>query len=130
MNFFEYQARARIRTRWLVALYVLAVALFRLSFGWLHFRWWIAATIAYFFAVTFHFVANKLFTFEDRDQRLHRQMARYLLVSLANYLISMVCMKFLTRFSCVPTTFAFCLSVAATMILSYLLLRFWVFSRH
>lgn len=41
MNFFEYQARARLRTRWLVALYVLAVALIIVAVYFaLDWVWW------------------------------------------------------------------------------------------
>ena len=112
-----------------IATYALAIGAFRL----LHDVWnvdrLISATAAYAVAVAFHFTANKLFTFANKDASLQRQIVRYLLVCGTNYLLSMVCLELLVKQCHVPATLAFGLSVATTTGFGFAALRFWVFSK-
>ena len=111
------------------ATYLLTIGAFGLFHSALCVNRLLAATVAYFIGVAFHFTANKLFTFANRDKCLRRQVVRYVAVCLINYLLSMVCLEALVRAFHVSATLAFSLSVAATTFFGFVTLRFWVFAR-
>ena len=111
-----------------VATYLLTVWVFELLYGQHGVRRRVAATVAYVAGVVTHFVASKFFTFNNWDVRLHRQVPRYALLCLANYLITMAIFECFVRWLANFTTLAFALSVSMTTIITYLTLQNWVFA--
>lgn len=92
-----------------------------------HFDYRVAITLAYFLAVTFHFNANRYFTFKNTDETIGQQLPRYAVMVFINYLITLLTISTgieMLGFS--PYT-SNMLAIGMTLISGYLLLRFWVF---
>ena len=111
-----------------VATYLLTVWTFELLYGQFCVRRRMAATLAYVAGVVAHFVASKLFTFSNWDIRFHRQVPRYALLCLVNYLITMAIFECIVSWHALSTTLAFALAFPVTTIITYLTLRNWVFA--
>ena len=109
--------------------YLLSVWVFEFTHGPLGWHRRLAASIAFVTGAASHFLLSKYFTFANRDHRLHHQAIRYVILCLANYLITMLIFECIVRWTARSTTLAFALSVPATTALTYLTLRYWVF-RH
>lgn len=86
-----------------------------------------AVSIAYFISTIFHFLANRHFTFGAVKDCHKRQIVRYLVMWLLNYLIIIfvisICVE---RFLLSPYIGA-CYSIVFTTFTGYALARYWVF---
>lgn len=89
----------------------------------------IAVTIAYVLAVSFHFLANRKFTFRVVDSRLLHQSIRYLGILGVNYLITLGVVSFLVVRLGVSTYLSAAASIMVTVCIGYVATKFWVF-RH
>ena len=88
----------------------------------------IGVSIAYLFAVCFHFTANRNFTFRSRGARLHSQLARYAVVTCVNYLVTIGVVQICVGALGMSPYFGVLVAAATTLVSGYLLFRFWVFS--
>lgn len=107
--------------------YFLYMLLLAFCLNFLHFTNGPAVTCAYFFTVCFHFISNRRYTFQQHDSKLSAQLVKYIVTVLINYVITMLVVGLVTRFLFLSPYFAVTLSVAITMVLGFLLFRFWVF---
>lgn len=86
-----------------------------------------AVSVAYFISTTFHFLANRHFTFGAAKEQHGQQIIRYLVMWIFNYVITIavvgVCVE---RFLLSPYI-GVCVSVVFTMFTGYVLARYWVF---
>jgi putative flippase GtrA len=87
----------------------------------------IAVSIAYAFAVSFHFLANRKFTFRVVDNKVIRQSIRYLGVLLINYLITISVVFFLVTKHGASTYLSAAISIIVTVGVGYFASKFWVF---
>ena len=98
----------------------LANSLFRLNY--------IASiSIAYFISTTFHFLANRHFTFDAAKERQHSQIFRYLVMWVLNYLITIAIVSICVETLMLSAYLGVCISVVFTVLTGYFLSRFWVF---
>ncbi len=87
----------------------------------------IAVSVAYAFAVSFHFLANRKFTFRVVDNKVIRQSIRYLGVLLINYLITISVVFFLVTKHGASTYLSAAISIIVTVGVGYFASKFWVF---
>lgn len=87
----------------------------------------VAVSLAYFVSTVFHFLANRHFTFAAAHGRHESQFARYLVMWLINYLITILVVGLcVERFHFSPYI-GVCVSVLFAMWVGYILGRYWVF---
>lgn len=87
----------------------------------------IAVSIAYVIAVSFHFLANRKFTFRVSDSRVVRQFFRYIGVLLINYLITISIVSLSVDRLGVSPYEGVAASIAVTVVVGYIVTKFWVF---
>jgi putative flippase GtrA len=100
---------------------------FALSIDIFNLDYRIGMSIAYFLAVSFHFLANRKFTFRADNDRLFHQSIRYLCVLLINYLFTLGAMFLLVDGLGFSTYLSAALSVLVTVGIGYFASKFWVF---
>ena len=89
----------------------------------------IGVSIAYVLAVSFHFLANRKFTFRAVNSRLMHQSIRYLGVLMINYLITLGVVSFFVGKLGISTYLSAVISIVVTVGVGYFASKFWVFSR-
>jgi putative flippase GtrA len=87
----------------------------------------ISTTVAYVIATTFHFLANRHFTFSAVDESHRNQVPRYLVLWVINYIITVVIVSFCVKNLGLSSYIGVCASIAVTVMTGYLFSRFWVF---
>lgn len=87
----------------------------------------LGVSVAYVFAVSFHFLANRKFTFRSVDSPLIHQWFRYLGVLLINYLITLGVVSFFVDRLGFSTYLSVGLSIVVTVGVGYFASKFWVF---
>ena len=85
-----------------------------------------ATAAAFAIAMTFHFVANKLFTFEA-EGNTSRQVGKYLIASLATYTITVLIIEVAKNRFGLSNLLAVLASASVTLVVGYVLGRFWVY---
>lgn len=103
---------------------ILFVAVEVLQFGHL-----LAVSVSFVCSTSFHFLANKTFTFKSRDANVLREVTRYLCVALLNYAITLIVVYLVVDLARQSTYLGAALAIAATVGLGYGMTKFWVF-RH
>ncbi|MBO9170426.1 GtrA family protein [Rhizobium sp. L245/93] len=89
----------------------------------------LAVSVSYICAITFHFLANKIFTFKSRNANVLREASRYLCVALINYVITLAVVYLVVDIAHQSTYLGAVAAVAVTLGLGYGMTKFWVF-RH
>lgn len=84
-------------------------------------------SIAYLMAVSFHFLANRKYTFTAVTGRLFPQMVRYSGVLMINYLITLGIVSFFVEKIGISPYFSAAISIVVTVGVGYLASKFWVF---
>lgn len=87
----------------------------------------LSVSVAYIFAVSFHFLANRRFTFHRKDGQFIREGFRYSGVLLINYLITIGVVSFLVGKLGLSTYLSAVLSIVVTVGVGYFASKFWVF---
>ena len=87
----------------------------------------IAVSVAYVIAVSFHFAANRKFTFRVADNGVIRQSIRYSGVLMINYVITISIVSFFVSNHGVSTYLSAVISIVVTVGIGYLASKFWVF---
>ncbi|GAB7521230.1 GtrA family protein [Paraburkholderia sp. 2C] len=87
----------------------------------------ISITAAYIASTTFHFLANRHFTFGATDDSHGNQLLRYLVMWVVNYVITLGIVSFCVKNLGLSPYVGVCVSVAVTVMTGYLFSRFWVF---
>jgi|UPI00055F1627 putative flippase GtrA len=96
----------------------------------LHLGHVLAVSMSYTSAISFHFLANKMFTFGSRGGNVSREIFRYLCVALSNYLITLIVVYIVVDLAGGSTYLGVALSVAVTVGLGYGISRMWVFQHN
>ncbi len=100
-----------------------------LTVGMFHLDYRVGVSIAYVFAVSFHFLANRMFTFQATHDRLISQSIRYVGVLAVNYLITMIVVTFFVgRLGLTPYLSA-AFAIVITVGVGYFASKFWVFRK-
>lgn len=94
----------------------------------LHLGHILAVSISYVGAVSFHFLANKTFTFASHDGNVMWEVLRYILAALLNYLITLAIVFIVVDWGHRSTYLGAFLAIAVTQGLGYGLTKFWVFN--
>jgi len=89
----------------------------------------VGVSIAYVIAVSFHFFANRMFTFRAGSDQLIHQSVRYVGVLLVNYLITMVVVSFLVVRMGLSPYFGAAFAIVVTVGVGYFASKFWVFRK-
>ncbi|MGO4567297.1 GtrA family protein [Rhizobium sp. 2YAF20] len=93
----------------------------------LHLGHFWAISISYVCAISFHFFANKIFTFDSRNANVIRELMRYLIVAFANYLITLAVVFVVVDWGRQSTYLGALLAIIVTIGLGYGMTKFWVF---
>ena len=107
--------------------YILTIIAFSMLYDFLNVGHGLSATVAYFTGASFHFTMNRRFTFRSRQDKLLRQLAKYVLLTAVNYLMTFTLFEVLLRSMHTVHLVPFALSVAVTTATGYLVMCFWVF---
>lgn len=87
----------------------------------------VSITAAYFASTTFHFLANRHFTFSAIDESHRNQLLRYMVMWIVNYVITIVIVSLCVKHFGLSPYIGVCISVVVTVATGYLFSRFWVF---
>ncbi|MEX3916234.1 GtrA family protein [Paraburkholderia sp. BR10872] len=87
----------------------------------------ISITAAYIASTTFHFFANRHFTFGAVDESHSNQLLRYLVMWGVNYVITIIIVSLCVKDFGLSPYIGVCISVFVTVMTGYLFSRFWVF---
>jgi putative flippase GtrA len=93
----------------------------------LHLEHLLAVSICYVSAISFHFLANKAFTFRNRDTDVLMEIVRYLCVALTNYIITIIVVYLVVDLGQQSPYVGAALGVAVTLGLGYVMTKYWVF---
>jgi len=106
-------------------LYLGAIVLF---IEVLNLEYRLSVSIAYFVAVSFHFLANRIFTFASEKGQIKIQFFRYLFILLVNIAITLASVFFMVDILQISHYIAAFFALALTIVVGYLASKFWIFN--
>jgi putative flippase GtrA len=89
----------------------------------------LAVSIAYIVSVVFQFIANKHFTFKSETTNVPLQLAKYLVLLLINYLVTILVVRFVVENLGLTAYHGVLASVPLIMVVGYLLSKPWIFKK-
>jgi len=95
----------------------------------LNFDYRVGVSVAYLFAVIFHFFANRTFTFRATNHRLVGQSIRYIGILMLNYLITLIVVSFCVEKMDFSPYLSAVFAIALTVGVGYFTSKFWVFRK-
>jgi putative flippase GtrA len=107
--------------------FVVNVAVYALLVHGASLEYRVASVVAWLVAVCNNFVLNRHWTFDASGGRAHRQAARFLLVSLAAEVVSLLLLTLFVEAAHLPKVPAQALAVAASMPFNFLGNKLWTF---
>jgi dolichol-phosphate mannosyltransferase len=107
--------------------YVLNLAVFAAAVHGLHVHYRVAAVLGFLVAVTSNFLLNRHWTFVGHAGRRGHQAARFLVVSVAAFLLGLVLLSVLVGAAGLPSVLAQAISIVAATPLSFVANRRWTF---
>jgi putative flippase GtrA len=87
----------------------------------------ISATLAYLFSTSFHFFANKYFTFRKPKDGKVSIILRYIALWVLNYFIMILIVRISVERMHLSPYLGVCASTAITMCTGYTVSRYWIF---
>jgi len=105
-----------------IYFFVMWVASSILNFGYI-----LAVSVAYFVSTSFHYLANRYFTFAAHGGRHSWQLARYLVLWTINYVITILVVSICVEHLGLSAYLGVCAAVVITVFVGYFLSRYWVF---
>lgn len=87
----------------------------------------VAVTLSYATSTAFHFFANRHFTFKATGDQHKKQLLRYAVMWVINYLITIVVVSICVEKFLFSPYIGVCVSVCFTMFSGYGIARYWVF---
>lgn len=106
---------------------VVNITIFSLIYDLINLNYQIAVSIAYILAVVVHYLANRKFTFKNKDQDYLKQISKYLIMIAINYFITLEIVKCVVEVFHLSPYLGIIASIGGTVITGYILSRFWVF---
>jgi putative flippase GtrA len=119
------------RTRYLIVGAVTATVYFgtiALCLESLLFEYRLSVSIAYFIAVTFHFLANRKYTFAAQNRPVRSQIIRYIILLLVNYMMTFVLISFMVNQLDISHYKSAFVAIVATVAVGYLASKFLIFN--
>jgi putative flippase GtrA len=107
----------------LVYFFVLWLASSVLELGYMF-----GVSLAYIFSTTVHYFGNFFYTFRSQSRSHSGHIKRYIVLWLVNYFISISIVVFCVEWLRWPSFLGVCVAVAITVMLGFLMSKFWVFS--
>lgn len=92
-------------------------------------RYQVAVSVGYVLSVLFHFFANRHITFRGSGGTFSRQAFRYIALVCINYLITLSIVTAAVELLRINPYLAVAISILTTMVVSYLLMRHWIFAK-
>src|SRR3990167_5267791 len=89
----------------------------------------VAISIGYVLSVITHFTGNRRVTFGSHKEYLPKQMARYLVMTLVNYLITLAVAHVVIGVLHLSPYLSITASIGMTVFVGYILARNWVFRK-
>lgn len=83
--------------------------------------------LAYFGAVCFHFFANRKFTFSVSHKNWYRQLPRYIVLLLTNFIITIVIVTFLVENLYASAYLSTLVAIAVTVGIGFMASKIWVY---
>ena len=102
------------------------LALLTIFVEWLHFNPTIAVVCNQALVIGFNFTLNKKWSFGSKGES-HRELIRYLILSVWNYIFSVSAMHFGNGVLGLPYLFVRVSSIAVMVLWNFALFRFWVY---
>lgn len=87
----------------------------------------LAVTAAYCVSTLFHYLVNRNFTFNAQSGKHKQQLAKYILLWIINYLITLVVVSIFVERIGLSVYWGVCASVVVTFFVGYILSSYWVF---
>lgn len=87
----------------------------------------ISVSIAYFFAVVFHFTANRRYTFKAHGTDFFKQITRYLFMIGLNYCVTLFIMYCVVEILHLSPYVGVVISILTNINTNFLIARYWVF---
>ena len=103
-----------------MAIIALAVEIFNSDYR-------VGVSVAYLFAVTFHFFTNRTFTFGATNYPLVDQLIRYVAILILNYLITLMIVTYCVRSLGFSPYLGAVFAIVLTVGVGYFASKFWVF---
>jgi putative flippase GtrA len=85
-------------------------------------------TLAFIFSTTFHFLANRSYTFNSHSRSIARQLFRYVVLIVINYLITILVVRYSVEILHFHPYLGVLMSTFLTVMVGYILSHFWVFN--
>jgi putative flippase GtrA len=85
-------------------------------------------TFSYLLAVCFHFLVNRVYTFEAHENGIKLQLLKYIVVSSISYIIQFISVVILHKNIGMLFYSSVFIGVCVSTLLNYFLLNKWVFS--
>ncbi len=89
----------------------------------------LSISITYVVSVVFHFIANRLFTFEAEKTSVLIQLPKYLILLFVNYLLTILIVRFVVDKVGLTPYYGVLLSVPIIMVVGYSLSKFWIYKQ-
>lgn len=96
-------------------------------FDFLNLNYSYAVTFSYLISSTFHFFANKKFTFKAKNEEYIRQLFFYIVVAIINYIIQLETIKILYGNFDLNLYISAFIGILLTILVGFTLLNNWVF---
>jgi putative flippase GtrA len=107
--------------------YVLNLGVFALAVDGLDVHYRVAAVLGFLVAVTSNFLLNRHWTFAGHGGRGSHQAIRFLVVSVAAFLLGLLLLTVLVDVAGLPSVLAQAISIVAATPLSFVANRLWTF---
>lgn len=102
-------------------------ALFVALWQFLEVNYKISVSFAYFFAVVFHFTANRRYTFKAHGTDFFKQLTRYILMISFNYCVTLSIMYSVVEILHLSPYIGLVISIVTNINTNFLIARYWVF---
>jgi putative flippase GtrA len=88
----------------------------------------LAVSASYFLSTIFHYSVNRYFTFSAHNRNDHWQFARYMVLWIINYIITIIVVSTTVEYFGLSAYLGVCAGVVITVFPGYFLSRYWVFN--
>ncbi len=95
----------------------------------LEFEYRIVVSVSYLIAVIFHFIASRKITFLVSDDKVPKQLVRYVIVLLLNYIITIIVVSYLVDYLQFSHYVGAIIAIGITIVVGYGTSKFWVFNK-
>ena len=136
MKMYQYEGRAFMNThvnhflKFGIVGFITAAIYFMVMWlmeGVMGMHYFLAITVAYMLSTTFHFFANRHFTFRVGNEEKFLQFIKYLVMWVINYILTMLIVIICVEQIHLSSYMGVCSSVIVTVFVGYVLSRNWVF---